>query len=79
MPKNGHTEEEILRALRDVEAGETGVAVCRKYGISQQTLYPWKKKYAGLGSSEKGTGQYAVDTMGLAGGSPAPGAGSAPG
>jgi len=28
---------------------------------------------------KKGTGQYAVDTMGLAGGSPAPGAGSAPG
>jgi transposase-like protein len=38
MPKKGHTEEEILRALRDFEAGETGVAVCRKYGISEQTL-----------------------------------------
>jgi len=52
MPKKGHTEEEILRALRDAEAGETGVAICRKYGISQQTLYVWKKKYAGLGLSE---------------------------
>ncbi len=52
MPKKGRSEEEILRALRDVEAGETGVAVCRKYGISQQTLYVWKKKYAGLGLSE---------------------------
>jgi len=30
-------------------------------------------------SRKIGSGQYAVDTMGLAGGSPAPGAGSAPG
>jgi hypothetical protein len=29
--------------------------------------------------AEKGTGQYAVDTLELAGASPAPGAGSAPG
>ena len=33
----------------------------------------------GITKNKKGTGQYAVDTMGLAGGSPAPGAGSAPG
>ena len=52
MSKKGHTEEEILRALRDAEAGETGSAICRKYGISQQTLYLWKKKYAGLELSE---------------------------
>ena len=52
MPKRGHSEEKILRVLRDAEAGETAVAVCRKHGISQQTLYQWKKKYAGLGLSE---------------------------
>jgi putative transposase len=28
------------------------VEVCRKHGISQQTFYLWKKKYAGLGLSE---------------------------
>ena len=52
MPKKGRSEEEILRVLREVGAGETAVAVCRKHGISQQTLYQWKKKYAGLGLSE---------------------------
>jgi putative transposase len=52
MPRKGHTEEEILRALREVESGETGTAVCRKLGISEQTLYVWKKKYAGFGLSE---------------------------
>jgi putative transposase len=52
MGKKGHTEEEILRVLREAEAGETVVEVCRKHGISQQSFYLWKKKYAGLGLSE---------------------------
>ena len=52
MPRKGRSEEEILRVLHEVEAGATVVAVCRKHGISQQTLYQWKRKYAGLGLSE---------------------------
>jgi putative transposase len=52
MGKRGHSEEEILRVLREAETGETVVEVCRKYGISQQSFYLWKKKYAGLGLSE---------------------------
>jgi putative transposase len=52
MAKRGHTEEEILRVLREAESGTTVVEICRKHGISQQTFYLWKKKYAGLGLSE---------------------------
>jgi putative transposase len=52
MAKRGHSEEAILRVLREAESGETIVEVCRKHGISQQTFYLWKKKYAGLGLSE---------------------------
>ncbi len=52
MPKRNHTEEESLRALREVEAGATGAVVCRQLGISEQTLYIWKKKYASFGLSE---------------------------
>jgi putative transposase len=52
MGKKGHTEEEVLRVLREAESGETVVEICRKHGISQQTFYLWKKKYAGLGLSE---------------------------
>jgi transposase-like protein len=48
MGKRGHSEEEILRVLREAEAGETVVEVCRKHGISQQSFYLWKKKYAEL-------------------------------
>ena len=52
MAKRGHSEEAILRVLREAESGETVVEVCRRNGISQQTFYLWKKKYAGLGLSE---------------------------
>ena len=30
----------------------TGIDVCRQVGISEQTFYVWKRKYAGLGLSE---------------------------
>jgi putative transposase len=52
MAKRGHTEEEILRVLREAESGTAVVEICRKHGISQQSFYLWKKKYAGLGLSE---------------------------
>jgi putative transposase len=52
MGKRGHSEEEILRVLREAESGDTVVELCRKHGISQQTFYLWKKKYAGFGLSE---------------------------
>jgi putative transposase len=52
MGKKGRSEEEILRVLRQADSGETVVEVCPKHGISQQTFYRWKKKYAGLGLSE---------------------------
>lgn len=52
MAKRGHSEEEILRVLREAESGETVVEVCRKHGISQQSFYSWKKKHSGLGLSE---------------------------
>jgi putative transposase len=50
--RRGHTEAQILAALRGAEGGTTGVGVCRRVGISEQTLYAWKRKYAGLGFSE---------------------------
>jgi hypothetical protein len=37
MPKSGHTEEQILTVLRQVEAGARVDDVCRKVWISQAT------------------------------------------
>jgi putative transposase len=52
MPRKGHTEEQILQALRQAEGGEKATEICRKLGISEQTFYTWKRKYAGVGLSE---------------------------
>ena len=52
MAKRGHTEEQILRALRQAESGTRISDICREHGISEATYYIWKKKYAGLGLNE---------------------------
>ena len=52
MPRKGHSEEQILQALRQAEGGEKATEICRKLGISEQTFYTWKRKYAGIGLSE---------------------------
>jgi putative transposase len=52
MRKSRFTEEQIAYALRQVETGVPAKDVCRKMGISEQTFYTWKKRYAGLGVAE---------------------------
>jgi len=52
MPKKGHTEEQIVAVLRQVEAGAKVGEICRKVGISQATYYLWKRQYSGVGVSE---------------------------
>ena len=43
MGNKGHSEEEILRVLREAESGDTVVEICRRHGISQQTFYLWHR------------------------------------
>jgi len=50
--KKGHTEEQILRALRQAEGGSRVADICREHEISEATFYIWRKKYSGLGLSE---------------------------
>ncbi len=52
MPRKGHSEEQIVYALRQVEAGKKIGDVCREMGVSQQAFYNWRKRYAGVGVSE---------------------------
>jgi putative transposase len=54
MKKSKFTEAQILFALKQVETGVKVEEVCRKMGISEATLYIWKKKYSGLGASDLG-------------------------
>ena len=46
------TTEQIIAVLKEAEAGAKPKDVCRKYGISDQTLYNWKAKYGGMTMSE---------------------------
>ncbi len=42
----------MVYALRQAEAGAPVGDVCRKLGISEQTFYRWKKRFAGMGVAE---------------------------
>ncbi len=52
MARKGHSEEQIVYALRQAEAGKKVADICREMGVSQQAFYSWKKRYAGVGVSE---------------------------
>jgi putative transposase len=52
MRKSRFSVEQITYAVRQVESGVAVAELCRKLGISEQTFYTWKKKYAGMGAVE---------------------------
>ena len=52
MRKTAFPEEQIAYALRQAEAGTPVVEVCRKLGVTEQTFYRWKRKFAGMGVAE---------------------------
>jgi putative transposase len=52
MRKSRFSEEQIVGILKEQAAGEATGTLCRRHGISQQTLYRWKQKYDGLEGKE---------------------------
>lgn len=50
--KKRYTEEQIIRAIKQHEAGSKVGDICRDMGISQGTFYNWRSKYAGLEVNE---------------------------
>ena len=45
-------EEQIIGILKEMEVGTPLPELCRKYGVSDGTIYNWKRKYGGLTVSE---------------------------
>lgn len=52
MKQGKYSEEQIIRILKEAEAGMKVVELCRKYGISDVTYYNWKAKYGGMTVSD---------------------------
>lgn len=47
--KKRHSEEPIIRILRETEAHEVPIReVCRQHNVSEQTVYCWSEKYGGM-------------------------------
>jgi putative transposase len=46
------TEEQIIKILTRNRNGESAKALCREFGIAEQTLYVWKRKYKNMTVSE---------------------------
>jgi len=52
MKRKRYSEAQIAFALRQAESGTPVAEIIRKLGISEQTFYRWKKRFAGMGVAE---------------------------
>jgi len=52
MKKSRYTPQQIVSILKEHEGGKAAVEVCRDRGLSQQTLYTWRKRYGSMDASE---------------------------
>jgi putative transposase len=50
--KKRFTEEQIIRVLKEHEAGVKTSELCRRHGISDATFYNWKAKFGGMDVSD---------------------------
>jgi putative transposase len=46
--KSKFNEEQIIHALREVDAGAKVQDVVRRLGVTETTFYRWKSKYGGM-------------------------------
>lgn len=52
MRKSKWSEEKIIGILKELEAGVSVSSLSRKNGVSEVTIYNWRKKYGGMEVSE---------------------------
>ncbi len=46
MKRKRFTEEQIIGILKESDAGAKNQELCRKHGISEETFYRWRSKWA---------------------------------
>lgn len=48
MKKSKFSESQIIKALKENEAGRSVEEISRELGINKGTFYNWRKKYGGM-------------------------------
>lgn len=52
MKKTKHSEEKMIAAVKQLEAGRSVKELARELGVTDQTLYNWRSKYSGMDVSD---------------------------
>lgn len=52
MARKRYTEEQIIAVLKEAQSGVSTADLCRKYGVSDATIYKWKSKFSGMEVSD---------------------------
>lgn len=52
MQPKTFSESQIVKILKEAEAGRQIKELCRDYGMSDTTFYRWRSKYGGMEASD---------------------------
>jgi putative transposase len=52
MKKSKFTDSQIVKAIKEYEAGRSAADICRELGIHRVTFYGWKRQYAGMDAQQ---------------------------
>lgn len=52
MKKSRFTETQIVKAIKEHEAGRKAEDICRELSITTATFYKWRQRYGGMEASE---------------------------
>lgn len=52
MKKSKFTEVQIVKAVKEHEAGRKAEDLCRELGITTATFYKWRQRYGGMEANE---------------------------